>query len=54
MFEAIKNNDIKKIKELINNGADVNVKNIDGNTPLHDMIKYIENITIIKLLLSCY
>ncbi|MEI0697331.1 ankyrin repeat domain-containing protein [Brachyspira intermedia] len=35
LLEAIKNNDLEKVKFLIDKGADVNIKNRYGNTPLN-------------------
>ncbi|OGP52762.1 MAG: hypothetical protein A2Y65_03625 [Deltaproteobacteria bacterium RBG_13_52_11] len=34
LFSAVEKNDIQKVKELIAKGADVNVKEEHGNTPL--------------------
>jgi len=35
LFEAVKIGDLGRAKALLNNGANVNVRNSDGNTPLH-------------------
>ncbi|CRF32680.1 unnamed protein product [Brachyspira suanatina] len=35
LLEAIKNNDFERVKVFISNGADVNIKNRYGNTPLN-------------------
>ena len=40
MFEAIKRNDIEKIKELIDGGTNVNIRNKCGSTPLHRVKSY--------------
>jgi len=34
-FDAVRANDIDKLKDLIASGLDVNIKDKDGNTPLH-------------------
>ena len=34
LLDAIENNDLVKVKELIDNGANVDVKDDDGYTPL--------------------
>jgi ankyrin repeat protein len=39
------------VKELIINGADVNVRNNRGNTPLHDAV-YNEHIDVVRELLN--
>lgn len=51
LFDAVVKNDINKVKLLIENGADVNVKDKDDLTPLHyaSMNGYIN---IIKLLIK--
>lgn len=35
LIEVIKKNDLERVKFLISNGADVNIKNRYGNTPLN-------------------
>jgi ankyrin repeat protein len=35
LFEAVKKGDMEEVRELLENGADVNAKSIDGSTPLH-------------------
>ena len=37
LWQAIENNDIKKVKDLINNGANVNAVNEVGNTILENI-----------------
>jgi ankyrin repeat protein len=49
--EAIKKNDIDKLKQLVNYGADVNEKTKNGRTSLHYAAKYSTNIDILKYLL---
>ena len=51
IFEAIKNNNIARIKELLDSGIDVNSQNDDGWTPLHEVCEN-NNIEIVKLLLE--
>ena len=48
MFEAIEDNDIEKIEELINNGVDVNARDKYERTPLH----YAKNYDAAKLLID--
>eukprot|EP00833_Pecoramyces_ruminatium_P004284 jgi/Orpsp1_1/1178316/evm.model.c7180000064811.1 len=43
--------DEKWVKRLINNNADINIKNIDGDTPL-TIACYFNNINIVKLLID--
>lgn len=57
IFEAIKHNNIEKVKELINSGIDVNIRKEDGSwTPLiYSIFRYFskENtLEIIQLLLE--
>jgi ankyrin repeat protein len=35
IFSAVKDGDTASVKRLIDAGADVNARNLDGNTPLH-------------------
>jgi len=35
LFEAVENDDLDQVKELISNGADVNAKEENGFTPLY-------------------
>ena len=52
IFEAIDNNDIVRVKELLDSGIDVNIKNESGDTLLHIVCSYNSNIEIVKLLLE--
>jgi hypothetical protein len=36
LFEAVRRGDVEEVRELLEKGADVNAKNNDGWTPLHD------------------
>ena len=51
IFEAINNNDIEKVKELLNSGVDVNLRDINKQTPLHTSCSN-NRIKIAKLLLA--
>lgn len=51
IIEALNNGDFEKAIELINKGSDVNVKDSDGNTPLHLAVK-MKLLNIIDLLIS--
>ena len=48
IFDAIENNDFPKLKELLEKGADPNIQNQCGKTPLH----LLKNIKQTKLLLE--
>jgi ankyrin repeat protein len=50
-FNAIYNNDINKVKELIKNGIDINIQNYKGETALIIISTY-ENIEIFEILLN--
>jgi ankyrin repeat protein len=50
-FQAIEDGNIKKVKELINQGIDINIKNNHGNIALIDASCYGEK-EIVKLLLN--
>ena len=52
IFDAIKDNDLEKVKELLDSGIDVNVKNEAGNTPLLFSVLNSSYIGIVKLLLE--
>ncbi|MGB4303158.1 MAG: ankyrin repeat domain-containing protein, partial [Syntrophomonadaceae bacterium] len=39
MFRAIKHNDIAKLKKEVFLGADINAKDVDGDTPIIKAIK---------------
>lgn len=52
LYEFIKNNNFRVAKALIEAGADVNVKNIQGETPLSCAVKYKAKGKIIDLLLA--
>lgn len=49
--EAIKNNDVKKVKEIINSGFDVNSTNKIGDTPII-MATLFGTSEIVKILLD--
>ncbi len=49
LHQVVKNNDYKTVEKLIKEGADVESKDKDGNTPLHIATK--EGYTKIKKLL---
>jgi serine/threonine-protein phosphatase 6 regulatory ankyrin repeat subunit B len=54
---AISANDLEKVKELISGGADVNVLDSKGNTPLYQAIRTrrlsrIERLSMVKMLIS--
>ena len=51
LFEAVENENITEIKSLLNQGANVNVREKDGQTPLH-YAAYLNNINIAKLLID--
>ena len=51
LFEAVDNENITEIKSLLNQGANVNVREKDGQTPLH-YAAYLNNINIAKLLID--
>lgn len=51
IFKAIQNNDIEKVKELLDSGIDVNTKNKFEDTPLYEAC-YFNRIEIVKLLLE--
>jgi len=41
LFNAVRNNDFRLVRKLIDNGVDVNARNIYGSTPLHHA-KYVK------------
>ena len=51
IFEYIKNGDIQSIKNYIDYGYDLNIKNLHGDSPLIHAAKY-DKIEIVKLLLN--
>ena len=51
LFDAIDIFDYDKVENTLNNGANVNAKNDDGNTPLMEAIK-LEDIDMVYLLLE--
>jgi ankyrin repeat protein len=51
IFDAIENNDINKVEEFLNNGVNIDIKDVNGYTPLHNAIIK-GNIEIVKLLLD--
>ena len=50
IFEATKNSDYDRVKELLDNGKDVNIVDKNNNTPLHYACQS-NNIKIIRLLI---
>lgn len=40
LIQACRNGDLEKVKELVKNGVDVNVKNFKGKTALHRAARY--------------
>jgi ankyrin repeat protein len=51
LLESVENNDLKKVKEAIEQGADVNAKGAQGLTPLH-IASAMRSEEMIKLLLD--
>ena len=51
LFEAVQNNDLKIIENLVRAGKNVNIQNSYGNTPLHEALRK-KNIIMIKVLLD--
>lgn len=51
LYQAVERNVVKQIEFLIKNGADVNLADDHGNTPLHRAAKA-NNIEVVKLLLA--
>ncbi|MFP3033742.1 MAG: ankyrin repeat domain-containing protein [Wolbachia sp.] len=52
LFDAIKQNNIDKVRDLINRGADVKAKNKDGKTSLHWAAEYNDTPEIVQLLIE--
>ena len=51
LFDAANRGDLKKVKRLLNEGADVNAKDEDGWTPLH-WAAYYGHLNVVKLLVD--
>ena len=51
LISAAINGDIKKVRELIENGADVDAKNNDGKTALHKAALR-GNVDVVKVLIE--
>ena len=51
LIDASKNGDYEKVKKLLENGADANTKNDDGDTPLHESARN-SYTDIVRLLLE--
>ncbi len=53
LFDAVKNNQIEIVKELLDRGANVNATDENGNTPLHWAAKNVHT-DIVELLIDTY
>ena len=51
LLEALKNGDVVKVKELLERGADANVKDSSGATPLH-YVAFFMSMRLVRILLS--
>ena len=51
LIDAVKNQDIERVNILINKGANVNLKDFNGRTPLH-IASILGNVNIVKSLLA--
>ena len=51
IFDAIANNNIARVKELLDSGININIENQNGNTPLYHAC-FCDNFDIVKLLLE--
>lgn len=54
LFDAIKQGNREKVKELIIRGTDINIQNPQGNTPLHMTIEYQQPLITKMLLYNKY
>lgn len=52
LHKACKNGQMDLANESIKNGADVNAKDAEGWTPLHDVTGFSGNIEIVRLLIE--
>ncbi|MBW1743404.1 MAG: ankyrin repeat domain-containing protein [Deltaproteobacteria bacterium] len=53
LFEAIQSNNLERVKELVAQGVDLNVRDSRGNTPLTRVIKYeMGRLSIVEVLIS--
>ncbi|MCJ7454471.1 MAG: ankyrin repeat domain-containing protein, partial [Wolbachia endosymbiont of Homalodisca vitripennis] len=52
LLAAVQDSDFSKVKDLINLGADVNIKDKDGKTPLHYVSRSDHHLGMVKYLIS--
>ncbi|QJT94922.1 ankyrin repeat domain-containing protein [Wolbachia endosymbiont of Diaphorina citri] len=52
LLAAAQDGDFNKVKDLVNLGADVNIKDKDGKTPLHYASRSIHHLGMVKYLIS--
>ncbi|WP_339048910.1 ankyrin repeat domain-containing protein [Candidatus Mesenet endosymbiont of Phosphuga atrata] len=52
LFKALYKRDINEIKNLLEQGANVNAENLNGSSPLHIAIQHNSSVMIIKMLLE--